>query len=116
MEAPQALELMAACLGAGLPARSACAAVVKCFDGLVAEDLGQVLSLLELGVADVDAWRVWMIITAGSRGSGLGTIRRVRHLDGGGFATSCRRGSRGTAWRSAGASSAVGDGQSAFDT
>ncbi|MFZ1114648.1 MAG: type II secretion system F family protein [Propionibacteriaceae bacterium] len=58
MEAPQALELMAACLGAGLPARSACAAVVKCFDGPVADDLGQVLSLLELGVADVDAWRV----------------------------------------------------------
>jgi hypothetical protein len=57
MEVPQALELMAACLGAGLPARTACGAVVKCFDGPVAEDLGQVLSLLELGVGNVDAWR-----------------------------------------------------------
>ena len=57
MEAPQALELMAACLSAGLPARTACGAVVKCFDGPVADDLGQVLSLLELGVGNVDAWR-----------------------------------------------------------
>jgi pilus assembly protein TadC len=58
MEAPQALELMAACLGAGLPARAACAAVVRTFDGPVAEDLGQVLALLELGAGEVPAWRV----------------------------------------------------------
>jgi pilus assembly protein TadC len=57
MEVPQALELMAACLAAGLPARTACAAVVKAFDGPVADDLGQVLSLLELGVGDVESWR-----------------------------------------------------------
>jgi pilus assembly protein TadC len=57
MEVPQALELMAACLGAGLPARAACAAVVRTFDGPVADDLGQVLGLLELGVGDVVAWR-----------------------------------------------------------
>ena len=57
MESPQALELMAACLGAGLPARAACGAVVKCFDGPVADDLGQVLSLLELGVGNVAAWQ-----------------------------------------------------------
>jgi pilus assembly protein TadC len=57
MEAPQALELMAACLGAGLPARSACAAVVKCFDGPVADDLGQVWASLQLGVGDAQAWR-----------------------------------------------------------
>ena len=57
MEVPQALELMAACLGAGLPARTACAAVVRTFDGPVADDLGQVLALLELGVSDVVAWR-----------------------------------------------------------
>jgi len=56
MEVPQALELMAACLGAGLPARTACAAVVQTFDGPVADDLGQVLALLELGVGDVVAW------------------------------------------------------------
>jgi pilus assembly protein TadC len=57
MEVPQALELMAACLGAGLPARTACVAVVRVFDGPVADDLGQVLTLLELGVGDVVAWR-----------------------------------------------------------
>ena len=58
MEGPQALELLAACLAAGLPARTACSAVVQSFDGPVADDLGQVVSLMELGVADVDAWRV----------------------------------------------------------
>ena len=57
MEVPQALELMAACLAAGLPARTACAAVVQAFDGPVADDLGQVLSLLELGTSDVESWR-----------------------------------------------------------
>jgi pilus assembly protein TadC len=57
MEVPQALELMAACLGAGLPARTACAAVVRTFDGPVADDLGQVMALLELGVGDVAAWQ-----------------------------------------------------------
>jgi pilus assembly protein TadC len=57
MEVPQALELMAACLAAGLPARTACAAVVRTFDGPVADDLGQVLALLELGVGDVVAWQ-----------------------------------------------------------
>jgi pilus assembly protein TadC len=57
MEVPQALELMAACLGAGLPARTACAAVVRTFDGAIADDLGQVLALQQLGVPDVAAWR-----------------------------------------------------------
>ena len=57
MEVPQALELMAACLAAGLPVRTACAAVVAAFDGPVADDLGQVLRLLELGVGDAAAWR-----------------------------------------------------------
>jgi pilus assembly protein TadC len=57
MDVPQALELMAVCLGAGLPARTACAAVVGTCDGPVADDLGQVLALLQLGVADVAAWR-----------------------------------------------------------
>jgi pilus assembly protein TadC len=57
MEVPQALELMAACLSAGLPARTACAAVAQTFHGPVADDLGQVLALLELGVGDVVAWR-----------------------------------------------------------
>ncbi len=57
MEVPQALELMAACLAAGLPARTACAAVVQAFGGPVADDLGQVVRLLELGVGDAAAWR-----------------------------------------------------------
>jgi pilus assembly protein TadC len=57
MDTPQALELMAACFAAGLPARRACAAVVHAFDGPVADDLGQVLRLLELGVGDAAAWR-----------------------------------------------------------
>jgi pilus assembly protein TadC len=57
MEVPQALELMAACLGTGLPARTACAAVVRAFEGAVADDLGQVLALQQLGVPDAAAWR-----------------------------------------------------------
>jgi pilus assembly protein TadC len=57
MEAPQALELLAACLAAGLPASTACAAVVGAFDGPVADDLGRVLAMLELGVGEVAAWR-----------------------------------------------------------
>jgi hypothetical protein len=57
MELPQALELLAGCIAAGLPVRTACAAVVQSFDGPVADDLGQVLSLMDLGVADAEAWR-----------------------------------------------------------
>jgi pilus assembly protein TadC len=57
MDAPQALELLAACLAAGLPARSACTSVVQAFDGPVADDLGRVLALLELGAGEVAAWR-----------------------------------------------------------
>lgn len=57
LQAPQALELLAACLGAGLPVRTACAAVTAAFDGPVAEDLGRVLAVTALGVSDADAWR-----------------------------------------------------------
>jgi pilus assembly protein TadC len=57
MEVPQALELLAACLTAGLPARTACIAVVQAFDGPVADDLGRVLALLQLGAGEVSAWR-----------------------------------------------------------
>ena len=57
MDVPQALELMAACLGAGLPTRTACAAVVRTFEGAVADDLGQVLALQQLGIPDSAAWR-----------------------------------------------------------
>lgn len=57
LQAPQALELLAACLGAGMPVRTACIAVTDAFDGPVAEDLGRVLAVTMLGVSDADAWR-----------------------------------------------------------
>ena len=57
LETPQALELMAACLAAGLPPRQACAAVVEAFDGPVADDLDQVLRSVDLGMPDAQAWR-----------------------------------------------------------
>ncbi len=57
LQTPQALELMASCLAAGLPVRSACAVVVDAFDGPVAEDLGRVRALTDLGVADAEAWQ-----------------------------------------------------------
>jgi pilus assembly protein TadC len=57
MDVPQALELLAACLAAGLPVRTACTAVVQAFDGPVADDLGRVRALLQLGAGEVSAWR-----------------------------------------------------------
>lgn len=57
LQAPQALELLAACLRAGLPVRTACAAVTAAFDGPVAEDLGRVMAVTTLGISDADAWR-----------------------------------------------------------
>ena len=56
LDLPQALELMADGLAAGLPLRGACAAVVDVFDGPVAEDLGAVLRSVELGVGEGAAW------------------------------------------------------------
>ena len=56
LQTPQALELMASCLAAGLPVRGACGVVVDAFDGPVAEDLGRVRASTDLGVADADAW------------------------------------------------------------
>ena len=56
-DAPQALDLLAACLAAGLPARNATAAVVAVFDGPIAEDLGLVARAVEVGLSDVVAWR-----------------------------------------------------------
>ncbi|GAA3574900.1 hypothetical protein GCM10022197_34950 [Microlunatus spumicola] len=56
LQTPQALELMASCLAAGLPVRGACRVVVDAFDGPVAEDLGRVRAATDLGVADADAW------------------------------------------------------------
>jgi pilus assembly protein TadC len=57
METPQALELLGSCLAAGLPLRKAVAAVTNAYGGPVAEDLGRVLRMVELGAPDIDAWR-----------------------------------------------------------
>lgn len=58
LDLPQALELMSACLAAGMPRRRATAAVAAAYhDGPVSEDLGKVLTLVELGRSDADAWR-----------------------------------------------------------
>ncbi len=56
-DTPQALDLLASCLAAGLPVRSALRAVVEVIDGPLADDLGQVLRLTDLGRDDVSAWR-----------------------------------------------------------
>ena len=57
MDIPHALELLASCLGAGLPLTSATAAVVSVYTGPVREDLSTVLRLIDLGVSEADAWR-----------------------------------------------------------
>ena len=56
-DAPQALDLLAACLAAGLPVRAALRSVVEVVDGPLGDDLGQVLRLTDLGHDDVSAWR-----------------------------------------------------------
>ena len=56
-DAPQALDLLAACLAAGMPVRLAGRVVTEAFDGPLAEDLGRVLALADLGVAEAEAWR-----------------------------------------------------------
>ena len=56
-DAPQALDLMAACLAAGMPVQLAGRVVAEAFDGPVAEDLGRVLALADLGVPEAEAWR-----------------------------------------------------------
>ena len=57
LDLPQALELMSACLAAGMPLRSATRAVQAAFEGPVAEDLGHVLRMVDLGISDAEAWR-----------------------------------------------------------
>jgi Flp pilus assembly protein TadB len=56
-DTPQALELMATGLAAGMPVRLAGRAVADAFDSAVGEDLGRVLALVDLGVSDAEAWR-----------------------------------------------------------
>jgi len=57
LDMPQALDLLAAALAAGLPLRQATGAVTGVFDGPVGADLDQVLTLVDLGVSDAEAWR-----------------------------------------------------------
>jgi len=57
LQAPQALELMGSCLDAGMPVRQPCRAIVDAFDGPIADDLGRVVALVELGASDATAWR-----------------------------------------------------------
>jgi pilus assembly protein TadC len=57
LQLPQGLELLSACLAAGMPLRQATRAVAASFEGPVGDDLGQILRLVNLGVSDADAWR-----------------------------------------------------------
>jgi pilus assembly protein TadC len=57
IEAPQALDLLASCLVAGLPLRAATAEVAGVYPGPLAEELGSVLRMINLGVPETDAWR-----------------------------------------------------------
>ncbi len=57
LQTPQALDLLAATLTAGLPLRLATAAVVRACPGPVADTLAGVLRQIDLGVSDVEAWR-----------------------------------------------------------
>ena len=56
-DTPQALELMATGLAAGMPVRLAGRIVADAFDSALGDDLGRVLALVELGVSDAEAWR-----------------------------------------------------------
>ena len=79
MEAPQALELLGSCLSAGLPLRKAIAAVTKAYRGPVAEDLGRVMRMVELGAPDADAWRT----LRGHPQFGLAAIDLARSVESG---------------------------------
>jgi pilus assembly protein TadC len=56
-DTPQALDLMAAGLAAGMPVRLAARVVVDAFESPLSVDLGRVLALTDLGVAEAEAWR-----------------------------------------------------------
>lgn len=57
-QAPQVLELLAACVAAGLPVRSACRTVAASTDSPLADELSRVAALAGLGASDADAWAV----------------------------------------------------------
>ena len=56
-DTPQALELIALGLAAGMPVRAAARVVADAYDSAVGEDLGRVLALVDLGMPDAEAWR-----------------------------------------------------------
>ena len=53
---PQACDLLAVCVEAGLPLRTALRAVTGVLDGPLAERLAQIVARVDLGVAEHDAW------------------------------------------------------------
>ncbi|HET7725061.1 MAG TPA: type II secretion system F family protein [Propionibacteriaceae bacterium] len=57
-ELPGALDILAACVGAGMPLRGAAAAVASALGGPVEERLGQVTSRTAAGFGDSDSWAV----------------------------------------------------------
>lgn len=56
VDLPGALDLMAACLAAGLPVRGAAAAVAGAYGGPLAEDVGGVLAQVAIGDSEAHAW------------------------------------------------------------
>jgi Flp pilus assembly protein TadB len=54
---PHACELIAACLDAGLPLRSATRIVGESLGGPIGEELGTVTAQVQLGIGDDEAWR-----------------------------------------------------------
>jgi pilus assembly protein TadC len=57
MDTPEALDLLAGCLAAGLPPRTATVAVLAAFDGPLADDLAVVVRAVDVGMSDATAWR-----------------------------------------------------------
>jgi pilus assembly protein TadC len=57
VDLPQVLELLAAAMQAGLPLRGAVREVAAVTQGPLGEDLRGVLSTIDLGSPDADAWR-----------------------------------------------------------
>jgi pilus assembly protein TadC len=57
-DTPQALELIAIGLAAGMPVRVAARVVADAYDSAIGEELGRVLALVDLGTPDAEAWRM----------------------------------------------------------
>lgn len=98
MDLPQALSLLGAAIGAGLPLRTATRQVAAGYTGPIADDLGRVLAQIDLGRPEGEAWRelrgdpVWALVVtdlarSAESGTRLGEALR-RHAD---FARKQRR-------------------------